>query len=176
MTHPLSAYIRETGDTIEAFARRIGVEADVVKRIADDREAPEPTLARRIADVTGGALSFEQLMEGRSAVVLDFQARRGADSALDLRRLSEAIARSLAALGPASAAIPMAAVHVAAEATDHTYAALARVTTRQGPARLAQALQPVLQGILEDFGGLPERAEQIADAANSASQFYFQSR
>lgn len=170
MAHPLAAFIDETGDTLAAFAHRVGAPDDLMKAIVADEAAPDPMLARRIVDATCGAISFEQLMSGRETVVLDLSQRLTADSALDLGRLATAIRESHAEAFEVR--IPAAEFDIAAEAVAHTYAALARVTSERGVGRLAQALRPVLREILKDHGALPGDPQALEAAVLTAVERY----
>jgi len=170
MAHPLAAFIEETGDTVRAFARRVGVTQSVLEAILDEI-APAPMVARRIVEATGGAISFDQLMSGREAVIADLSCRLTVDTAIDLRRLSEAIAAELAERFPATR-IPGPEFDIAAEAVAHTYAALARVTTETGAGRLVQALRPVLGEILKDHGAPPRDLQALESTALAAAERY----
>lgn len=150
MAHPLATFIEETGETVAAFARRVGVNDQTLEEILADKARPSPMIARRIIEATGGAISFDQLMTGREAVIADLSGRITIETSVDLTRLSEAIGAGMAEAFP-HASISHAVFEIAAEAVAHTYAALARVTTERA-GRLVQALRPVLGEILKITG------------------------
>lgn len=169
--HPIAVYIRDTADTSADFARRVGVTPDLIEEIIADETVPEPGLARRMAAATGGAVSFEQLMNGRTSVVADFQSRATRETGLDLTRLSGAIGEAVRkAAGPVY--VPRSDFDIAAEAVAHTYAALAPVTTLSGSGRLVQALRPILQEILKDRGVPPKDPAALDEAAHWAIRRY----
>ncbi|MEQ1930295.1 MAG: hypothetical protein ABL957_07140 [Parvularculaceae bacterium] len=172
MSHPLKTYLNETGDNVSAFARRVGVAADALEEMLGNRQPPEPALARRIVLATGGAVSFDQLMSGRGAVIADLSVRLAADSSLDLTRLAGAIACAAADL-PGADRIPSRDFDIAAEAAAHTYAALARLTPSEGRGRLVQALRPILAEILKDSGTLPQDLQALDAAALAAAEGYY---
>jgi transcriptional regulator with XRE-family HTH domain len=171
MTHPLALYLEDTGDTLADFARRIGSEVAALENLLEDGEA-SPSLARRIAAATDGAISFEQLMSGRGAVIADLTARRTVETALDLQRLAEAFAAAAAAISRKAARIPASEFEIAAEATAHTYAALAPITSATGRDRLVQALRPVLREMLEHHGVPPGDPAGLDAAASAAVRRY----
>lgn len=168
MRHPLKDYLDNVEDTIPAFARRIGVAPALLQRIIAGEEWPQPALARRIVDAVGGAVPFEALYELHGVVVADFAARRDQDDDLDEDLLAAVMYAAIQSMfGPdEAAAISRRPIEIAAEAASNTYAALARVTTRQALTdRVAQALRPVLEEILKDCAAsdcAPDRFDEAA--------------
>jgi len=171
MAHPLATFIEETGETVAAFARRVGVNDQTLEEILADKARPSPMIARRIIEATGGAISFDQLMTGREAVIADLSGRITIETSVDLTRLSEAIGAGMAEAFP-HASISHAVFEIAAEAVAHTYAALARVTTERGAGRLVQALRPVLGEILKDHGAPRPHPQDLDAAALAVTERY----
>lgn len=168
MRHPLKDYLDNVEDTVPAFARRIGVAPALLQRIIAGEEWPQPALARRIVDAVGGAVPFEALYELHGVVVADFAARRDQHDDLDKDLLAAVMYAAIQSMfGPdEAAAISRRPIEIAAEAASNTYAALARVTTRQALTdRVAQALRPVLEEILKDCAAsdcAPDRFDEAA--------------
>lgn len=176
MSRTLRAFIEETGDTPAAFARRIGADVEMFRRILSGEATPDPSLARRIVEATSGALSFAALLGAREHEVGDISAHRRTDGEIDAGRLREAIAAVLPHLGELGRLeVSPAVLELAADAAANTYAALARVTTRRGPARLAQALRPILEEILREYSVPSPDWARLHDAAMAASDHYYRS-
>ncbi|MEX0645503.1 MAG: helix-turn-helix transcriptional regulator [Parvularculaceae bacterium] len=172
MTHPLKDYIVATADTVAGFARRVGTSRQTISRIIAGLQSPKPDLARRIAEATGGAVPLEAFFGPR---VEDLAGRRSADDALDVDLLAIILRFVLRTVADPSAPPPAdETIDVAAEAVASTHAALARVTTRRGPDRLAQALRPVLEEIQKECPELLLSLERLDEAAASAGALYFQ--
>ncbi len=175
--HPLKQYLSEVEEPVRDFAERVGASRQTLYRIFSGAQAPKPALARRIVEATGGAVTLGMLygadMPG-SAEIINLNPRAD-EPALDHERLKLAIAVVINHLRPNEASISAPEMmDVAAEAVISTYAALSKVTTRQGPARLGQALRPVLEEILKEFGGLPGPSA-LDRGADLAAQLYLQS-
>ncbi|MEO1135514.1 MAG: helix-turn-helix transcriptional regulator [Pseudomonadota bacterium] len=173
--HPLKQYLQEVGESVQDFANRVGASRQTLYRIISGVQAPKPMLARRIAEATGGSVTLGMLYgdtPGGGAVIA-LPSRRD-DIELDCDRLKLAIAVVVNHLRPheASLAGPQT-LTVAAEAAASTYVALSRLTTRRGPARLAQALRPVLEEIVKESGSLPATAA-LERGADLAAELYFQ--
>lgn len=174
MTHPLKDYIVASGDSVAGFARRVGASRQTISRIIAGRQSPKPELARRIAEATGGAVPLEALFGPR---VTDLAERRAAEDALDVDLLAPILRFVLRTIAGPSAPRPSeATIDVAADAVAGTHAALARVTTRRGPDRLAQALRPVLEEIQKECPELLLPPERLDEAAASAGALYFQAK
>ena len=182
MMHPLKQYLREVEEGFQDFAARVGVSRQTLYRIVSRVQAPRPMLARRIVEATGGAVTLDMLYSGGApegaaggAEVVNLNAAAD-EPQLDQDRLRLALAvviNHLRAEENAPASPEMLAV--AAEAAVNTYAALSRLTTRQGPARLAQALRPVLEEILKETGGVPAPSA-LDRGAELAAELYVQRR
>ncbi len=173
--HPLKRYLCNVEERIQDFADRVGVSRQTLYRIIAGLQAPRPMLARRIVEATGGAVSLAMLYgEDGAAEVAALPA--GEVSAPDAARLRLAMAVVINHLTPQEAP-PVAPenLDIAAEAAVNTYAALSRLTSRRGPARLAQALRPVLAEILKESGGLAS-ASALDRGAELAAELYFQHR
>ncbi|PQA89631.1 helix-turn-helix transcriptional regulator [Hyphococcus luteus] len=175
--HPLKRYLHDVEERVQDFADRVGVSRQTLYRIIAGVQAPKPLLARRIAEATGGAVSLAALYgEVRGGADILAMPATPEEALLDASRLRLAMAVVINHLRPEEAA-PAApeTLDIAAEATVNTYAALSRLTTRQGPARLAQALRPVLEEILKETGGVPSLSA-LDRGAELASELYFQDR
>ncbi|MAW82071.1 MAG: hypothetical protein CMI63_17680 [Parvularcula sp.] len=176
--HPLKQYLRDVEEGFQDFAARVGVSRQTLYRIVSGAQAPKPMLARRIVEATGGAVTLDMLYGGAAcggAEVVGFTARQE-EPLLDPERLRLAVAVVINHLRAEEDAAPGAAMlAIAAEAAVHTYAALSPLTTRQGPARLAQALRPVLEEILKESGGVPAPSA-LDRGAELAAELYFQHR
>jgi len=174
----LAAYIRETGTTAKAFARLLGIESDHLERLLAGDETAELSLAQRILDATGGALVLADLLPNPagSAAVVDLRSRLAADSVeIDVERLSAILTTLLPRLiGGARRSGDRHLPRLAADAAAHTYAALSTVTTRRGPDRLIQALQPVFAEILEDLSAPTASKRQLRQTSEEAAALYFQ--
>lgn len=176
--HPLKLYLNEVDERMQDFAERVGVSRQTLYRIVGGVQAPKPMLARRIVEATGGAVTLAMLYGGEapnSAEILGMTPR-AEEPMLDCERLQLAIAAVINHLrAEDSAPMSAAILAVAAEAGVNTYAALARLSTRRGPARLAQALRPVLEEILKESGGVPAPSA-LDRGAELAAELYFQHR
>ncbi|GJL91900.1 helix-turn-helix domain-containing protein [Hyphococcus sp.] len=176
--HPLKHYLTDVQERVQDFAERVGASRQTLYRIFSGVQAPKPMLARRIVEATGGAVTLDMLYGGEapsSAEIIGFHAHED-EPLLDSERLRLAIAVVINHLrAEDSAPVGNEMLAVAAEAAVNTYAALARLTTRQGPARLAQALRPVLEEILKETGGAPAPSA-LERGAELAAELYFQAR
>ncbi|WP_375202279.1 helix-turn-helix domain-containing protein [Hyphococcus sp.] len=175
--HPLKQYLREVEEGFQDFAARVGVSRQTLYRIVSGVQAPRPMLARRIVEATGGAVTLAMLYgdASASAEVVSLNAA-GDETLLDEERLRLALAVVINHLrAEEDAPVSSDMMAVAAEATVNTYAALSRLTTCQGPARLAQALRPVLEEILKESGGVPAPSA-LDRGAELAAELYFQHR
>ncbi len=176
--HPLKRYLADVDERVQDFAERVGASRQTLYRLITGIQAPKPMLARRIVEATGGAVTLAMLYGGDapgSAEILGFHPR-AEEPLLDGDRLRLAIAVVINHLrAEHSAPVSAEMLAIAADAAVNTYAALARLTTRQGPARLAQALRPVLEEILKESGGVPAPAA-LDRGAELAAELYFQAR
>ncbi|MEM9014257.1 MAG: helix-turn-helix transcriptional regulator [Pseudomonadota bacterium] len=174
--HPLKKYLSEVSEPVASFAARVGASRQTLYRIFSGAHTPRPSLARRIVEATGGAVSFEALYgrrEDRADIV--FLTRNQTDT-IDRNRLSIAIAIVCSHLTPAGMRSPPEdAYMMASEAAANTFVALASVTTRIGTDRLQQALRPVIEEFLTEYCGL-SRSDQAHDqAARLAADLYLAS-
>ncbi|NOX81872.1 MAG: helix-turn-helix transcriptional regulator [Alphaproteobacteria bacterium] len=179
--HPLKAYLRDVGETIQAFGARVSASRQTLYRIIGGAQAPKPALARRIVEATGGAVTFEALYPrpsggpktGGEVVGLNTGEAGGG---LNPERVRVALAIVVDHLAVKDKPEPPdAAVTIAAEAVVNTYIALSTVTTRQGPERFCQALRPVLEEILREYSASPPPPAALDRGAELATQIYFQS-
>lgn len=175
MTHPLRDYIHASGDTLAAFAERVGVSGEALSRILQG-EAPGPESARRIVDATGGAVTLAALHGVSESELADLSLRQRSDAGLDAALLAPVLRYVLKAIGADAALLSNDLVEAAAEAVANTHDALARVTTRRGADRLVQALRPVLGEIQKDFPELSIARDRLDEAAALAGDLYFQAR
>lgn len=171
-------FLRETRTTPKAFAKLIGLDADRFGRMLSGSEAIDPPLARRMVDATGGALILTDLIAQPpgAAAVVDLRDRFAAEAPeIDTERLTGILATLLPKLiGGARRAGDEHLPRLAADAAAHTYAALSTVTTRRGPDRLIQALQPVFAEILEDLSAPAASRRRLQQASEDAAALYFQ--
>ena len=166
--HILAAYLEETGDTPQALARRVGVDATVIEALIAGAEAPL-ALAERIVAACDGAIAIADLTTTPVFGGASMFARNSAT--IDAEQLRRLLAPELAALlGGARRAGDHVLARLAAEAAANTYLALS-VTGWTGADRLALALEPVLKEILADFQFPPQPLEETARRIAST---YFQ--
>ncbi len=171
--HPLKQYLSEVEESIQSFGERVGASRQTLYRIMNNVHTPKPALARRIVEATGGAVTLDALYDGPpgAAEIINLNPRFD-EPLLDHSRLRAAMSAVIAHLRPPhSPAMSTDLLDVAAEAAAHTYAALSKVTTRQGPARLEQALRPVLEETLKECWGRPPRAA-LDRGATLAARLY----
>jgi transcriptional regulator with XRE-family HTH domain len=175
--HPLQEYLTETGLSLDEFARAAGVASDVISDILSGESRPSASLAQRIADITGGAVSIDDSSGAADVVVNARGAFAGSAPEIDESLLAEILSETLATLlGGARRKGDNALPRLAAEAAANTYAALSMVTSRQGVDRLAQALRPVLLEILAESFGSQSDHPSLEAMSIRASELYFQAR
>ena len=175
--HPLKVYLSELQESVVDFSARVGVSRQTLYRIINGQQSPKPALARRIVEATGGAVSLGDLFEPDAAQAT-IVALPGAQSetVLDNHRLKFALSIVFNHLTAQDAPDPPdRSIAIAAEAAANTYAALSTVTTRQGPARLTQALRPVLEEILRECADPVPPTVAIDRGAQLATELYYQS-
>lgn len=176
--HPLRKYLNEMQESVADFGARVGASRQTLYRLINGRQSPKPALARRIVEATGGAVTLDVLFSVDGPDTAKVVAFAGNDEALDLdlHRLKLSLSIVINHLTAQDAPDPPdKAIEIAAEATANTYAALSPVTTRQGPARLTQALRPVLEEILQEYADPPPPAGALDRGAQLATDLYFQS-
>ena len=121
--------------------------------------------------MTDGAVSLEDVMgEG----LADLTARRPGEEEIDVAALAVALQRALESL--AQGPVPASLAILAADAAAGAHAALARVTSRRGADRLAQALRPVLQEMLRGWPGPAAPGVRLEQAAQDAAGLYYRAR
>ncbi len=175
--HPLKQYLSDVQESVADFSARVGASRQTLYRIINGRQLPKPALARRIVEATGGAVSLNDLFEtdAAQAKILPMPGSSN-DPELDNHRLKLALAIVFNHLTAQDAPDPPErSVAMAAEAAANTYAALRPVTTRQGPARLTQALRPVLEEILRESADPLPPPGAIDRGARLATELYYQS-
>ncbi len=173
--HPLKKYLSDLQEPVADFSARVGVSRQTLYRIINRKQSPKPALARRIVEATGGAVSLSDLWGVSTGKIVPFPVAQG-ETVLDNHRLKLALSivfNHLTAQGVPDP--PDLSIAIAAEAAANTYAALSRVTTRQGPARLTQALRPVLEEILRECADPVPPAVAIDRGAQLATELYYQS-
>ncbi|MEK7264674.1 MAG: hypothetical protein AAB227_01120 [Pseudomonadota bacterium] len=171
-------FLRETRTTPKSFAKLIGLDADRFERLLSGADPIDPSLAQRMVDATGGALLLTDLIgqsPGAGAIV-DLRSRFAADASdIDAEKLTAILAALLPKLiGGARRTGDEHLPRLAADAAAHTYAALSTVTTRRGPDRLIQALQPVFAEILEDLSAPASARRRLQQTSEEAAALYFQ--
>lgn len=174
--HPLKKYLLDVRESVPEFGARVGASRQTLYRIINGQQSPKPALARRVVEATGNAVTLNDLFgaaDGSGAAIVSLPPAE--DAGLDLRRLKIALSIVLNHLSVnENAAPPDHAVEIAAEAAANTYLALAPVTTRHGPARLTQALRPVLEEILREYAGSPPPPGALDRGAELATDLYYQ--
>lgn len=174
MVHPLKTYLSSLDESVLDFGARVGASRQTLYRIINRQQTPKPALARRIVEATGGAVTLNDLFADSSATIVSLNETRD-EPELDHRRLKLAIFIVVNHLIPVGVREPAeTAVEIAAEAVANTFAALKPVTSRQGPARLTQALRPVLEEILLECSG-PMPGGALDRGAKLATDLYYQS-
>ena len=174
--HPLKQYLAQLQESVTDFSTRVGASRQTLYRIINGRQTPKPALARRIIEATGGAVTLDDLFTGEAVrgKVLPMPLDR-AEGEIDNHRLRLALAIVFNHLTAQDALDPPdRTFEIAAEAAANTYAALRPVTTRQGPARLTQALRPVLEEILREYADPVPPIGAIDRGAELATELYFQ--
>lgn len=170
----LKDYLAAIGVSVDEFARQIAVEASELRRLLAGEAAPDRRLARRIADMAGGAVTLEDLASGADCVI-DLNARAAmSNDEVDQAALERVLAEILPALiGGAKRKGDEHLPRLAADAVANAYAALSSVTTRRNADRLVQALLPVFVEILADLPADPPRRNEAAALAREAAVRYF---
>jgi len=181
--HPLQVYLEETGEPLADFAERVLVDSGELEAIMDGRSLPGGQVIQRIIAETSGQLTLFDFFGARRAApgsrggmgkpsgeIVDFVQRRARlhdTQLIDPALLHEVLAYVLDMPG-----IPEQAIATGAEAAANTYLAMARVTSRHGQFRLVQALQPVIEQILEEnSASLPDGATAQNIAVQAASLY-----
>ena len=175
--HPLKRYLRDVREPIGDFAKRVCASRQTLYRIISGGQAPKPALARRIVEATGGAVSFSTLyrFSGVEGEVQDFN-KETKEPLLNPERIKLAVEVVLHQLTPeGDPGPPVEATDIAAEAVISTYAALSKITTRRGPDRLRQAVRPVIEEILRDYGERPPSCAALDKGAAMAAHLYYTS-
>lgn len=173
--HPLKSYLAEVNEPVQAFAERVGASRQTLYRVMNNDHPPSPPLAARIVEATGGAVTFNMLYGDTAQNGADIVTLPSRDDAasLDYKRMTMAMTIVIDHLTPKNVSVEEDIVHIAVEASINTYAALSTVTTRQGPDRLAQALRPVLEEILQELKA-PLSPSALERGADLAAQLYLQ--
>ncbi len=175
--HPLKKYLSDLQESVADFSARVGASRQTLYRIINGRQSPKPALARRIVEATGGAVSLNDLLvSGDGQATILPMPGGGRDAELDNHRLKLALAIVFNHLTAQDAPDPPdRSIVIAAEAVSNTFAALSPVTTRQGQARLTQALRPVLEEILRECADPVPPPRAIDRGAQLATELYYQS-
>ena len=175
--HPLKQYLQDVKEPAQDFATRVGASRQTLYRLMNGLHTPRPALARRIVEATGGEVTFEALYAGKHddrGAVIDYCSEFD-EPLIDQARLRLPLEVVINHLLPVEQHRPGSEViDVAAEAVVNTYAALSKVTTRQGPERLSQALRPVLEEILREYLQTPHSPVELERGVDLAVQLYFQ--
>ncbi len=188
--HPLKGYLEEIGEPLADFAERVSVDTGELEAIIDGRSLPGGHAIQRIIAETSGHLTLFDFFSARrgarcgsggpaepekpSGEIIDFAQRRAGlhDSQLiDPALLHEVLAYALDRPG-----VPEQSIAAAAEAAANTYLAMARVTSRHGQFRLVQALQPVIEQILEENSACHPDGATAQNIAVQTASLYEQCR
>jgi len=169
----LADYLEELGVSVDAFARTLAIDAGDLKNMLAGEAMVDYALARRIADVTGGSVSIPDLIGGADGVS-DLRDRAvSGDNEIDADALEKILADMLPALvGGASRKGDEFLPRLAADAAARAYAALSSVTTLRNPDRLVQALQPVVEEILEELSVASSRRTLSGPLVREAAERY----
>lgn len=149
---PLQKFLEATGESPDDFARRAGADADLVARVVAGEATPDPKLARVMVEASAGELGFEDVylnFDPDGAELIDISDR--IDRPIDAPNMYKAAGialRQLFADDPDKVTRDLVVTVV--RATDLTLAALSKISSRQGPDRLIQVLQPILSQILTE--------------------------
>lgn len=172
----LADYLADARLDAADFARMLGVAPETVSRMVSNGTAPDYALARRIADVTDGALTVADLIDGAEGVIdLRRRAVRPGEE-IDQQALEAVLAEILPALvGGASRKGDEYLPRLAADAVAGAYTALSSVTTRRNADRLVQALLPVFAEILAESGPTPAPSQKAESLAREAAERYLRS-
>ncbi len=171
----LKDYLSASGVSVETFARMIAIDADNLRGILAGDQIPDRRLARRIADMTDGAVTLDDL-PALAPKVIDLNVRAAAASAeIDQAALTRVLTEILPALvGGAKRKGDEHLPRLAADAVASAYAALASVTTCRNADRLVQALLPVFAEILAELPAHPQRQDEAGPLAQEAAVRYLQ--
>jgi len=60
--HPLTAYLRATGQTFDGFGKSVGLSRTSLHRIINGSQKPSADSALAIVEATGGAVRLEDLI------------------------------------------------------------------------------------------------------------------
>ncbi|MDZ7627685.1 MAG: helix-turn-helix transcriptional regulator [Parvularculaceae bacterium] len=173
----LADYLVEARLDASDFARMLGIAPEALARILSNDTAPDYALARRISDVTDGAVTIDELIDGAGDII-DLRRRVSADEdEIDQQALEKILAELLPELvGGASRKGDEYLPRLAADAVVGAYTALSSVTTCRNADRLVQALLPVFVEILAETApdlALSQKAEPLAHEA--AERYLLQS-
>ncbi len=180
-THPLKEYLKETRESVPSFAGRIGVSRQTLYRIIKGDQIPKPSLARRIVEAAGGSIIFADLYAYSVAPnaqtaesIIDIEISRSQKLELNVDILAQCLEMIVLCLKTKNdLSLSPGILKLAAEAIANTHSALARVTTRHGQARLAQALRPVLEEILKEHSATLPPVHHLEEAASCAASLYY---
>jgi hypothetical protein len=167
-------HLAATGDRPADFARRIGLEPEILQRALEGGAMLDRSVLLRIIDLSGGALTLADL-DGEAGVaeVADFRARFAAKDEIDIEALTSALAEALLPLfGGMRRKGDEFLPRLAAEATAGAYDALSTITTRRGADRLAQALRPVVEEILAELSAPSSLKNRVEEAVGQATVRY----
>ena len=173
--HPLRQYLSDVGESHQDFALRVGTSRQTLYRLINGDQTPRPALASRIVEATGGAVTFNMLYGDPKRAGADIVglSRGNTEPLLDYKRMHMALNIVVDHLTPKDCQVTTPLLHIGVEAAVNTYEALSVVTSREGPARLAQALRPVLEEMLQELG-VPISASAVDRGADLAAQLYLQ--
>lgn len=171
----LKDYLAASGVSVDDFARQVAVDAEDLRKFLTGEAAPDRRVAQRIADMTDGAVTVEDLAPNNAGVV-DLNARAAASSPeIDQEALTRVLAEILPGLvGGAQRKGDEYLPRIAADAVASAYAAMSTVTTRRNVDRLVQALLPVFAEILAETPAPPSRRSEAAPLAREAAERYLQ--
>jgi len=196
--HPLALYLIQAGETHSSFAERVCIRTENLEAILSWREEPDLPLIRRIIDESDKYLNIDDffyknqpdspdihlnapnqqnLPDSQIANLADFRVLHG-DEALNIEVLKEIFYISFNDMKTEANMSDMPDTEQenlylqGAHAAASTYDALARISSRQSPSRLPQALRPVVEQILEASQAYPHNPNHVEIVTTRCANLY----
>lgn len=169
----LAEYLRASGMSRADLARAAGLRLSVLDAIADGAVLPGPAVALRVSQVTGGAVSVNDLtlQPGPSPLARALSSEESVDT-IRLTSVLEAVLRAqdFAIETPVLEQV----CALGADAVDHTCDALAAVSNRPFSDRLLLALKPVLAEMMKEMSLPSLSSGPLAALAELCQREYLQ--
>ena len=171
--HPLKRYLLEVEEPIQQFADRVRTSRQTLYRIFQGLQTPKPDLAKRIVAATDGDVTLNDIYKPNPNTRLTGDGLQKVY--IDKHRIRKALAIVVGHLTKQDKEdLPSEKIDIAVEVVITTYAALSRVTKRDGPHRLRQAYRPVLEELYVDITGAPPPPKALDAGAELAAKIYYQ--